>query len=120
VYGDRDCEDAEAELQKERAANNCDFVLEPNQFMCTCEDNGLLGSYTSSEIGRDPVGTESPDDIPTEMIPGLVCDKDVGPNVLFFSVMAVLSLVVMSLLAFGAVVTNMKMQDKKTKVHPKP
>ncbi len=120
AYGDRDCEDAEAESQKEREANNCGFELGPNQFMCTCEDNGLLGSYTSSEIARDPVGTESPDDIPTEMIPGLVCDMAVGPNVLFFSVMAVLSLVVLSLLAFGAVVTNMKMQDKKTRVHPKP
>jgi hypothetical protein len=65
AYGDRDCEDAEAESQKEREANNCGFELGPNQFMCTCEDNGLLGSYTSSEIARDPVGTESPDDIPT-------------------------------------------------------
>jgi hypothetical protein len=54
------------------------------------------------------------------MEPGLVCDKSVGPNVLFFSVMGVLSLGVLVLLAFSGVVTNMKMQDQKTRVHPKP
>jgi alpha-tubulin suppressor-like RCC1 family protein len=116
--GDEECERAQEEQQKEREADNCDFELEPNEFMCTCEDNGLLGGYTSSDINREPVAEEKDSDIPTEMIPGLVCDQEVGPNIFFFSMMAVLSLVVLSLLAFGAVVTNMKMQDKKTRVHP--
>ena len=88
--------------------------------MCTCEDNGLLGSYTSSEIDRTPSDTEPDEVIPTEMGPGLVCDKRIGANVVFFSVMAVLTLAVLILLAFGAVVANMKIQDRKTRVHPKP
>ena len=122
-HGDHECEEAQEEQQKEREADNCAFELNPNEFMCTCEDSGLLGSYTSSEIDRKPVGTESVDAtkvIPTKMEPGLVCDKSVGPNVLFFSVMGVLSLGVLVLLAFSGVVTNMKMQDQKTRVHPKP
>jgi len=116
--GDHECEAAQYEKQQEREADNCGFELDPNEFMCTCEDNGLLGRYTSSDIGREPIEGENPGTIPTEMVPGLVCDKEVGPNVLFFSMMAVLSLVVLMLLAFGAVVTNMKMQDKKSRVHP--
>merc|ERR1712166_800447 len=103
--------------------DNCGFGLEPNEFMCTCEDNGLLGGYTSAEIGREPVNQETEAMIPTEMEPGLICDKQIGPNIFFFSMMGVLALLVLALLVFGVVVTRIKMKgvmEKKGsgKVHP--
>ena len=115
------CEEKQKEEQEEREADNCGFSLEANEFMCTCEDNGLLGGYTSAEIGREPVNEETEAEIPTDMIPGLVCDKQIGPNIFFFSMMGVLALLVLALLVFGVVVTRIKMKGvmKGTgKVHP--
>jgi alpha-tubulin suppressor-like RCC1 family protein len=94
---DENCQEYD-ECVLEKQEDNCEVMVEINDYACVCEDNGLLGRWEDLELEDGSVEK---------------CNDEIGPNVIFFLIVGTIGTVGLLLIAFVCLVVHIRRKAKK-------